>query len=274
MAQTICVLGIAIATLVCHLVGRDDTGHVVLRKRMTRSEWPHCIAMLPPVLLGMEACGSTHYWARPFRAPGHEVRLIAPPFVRADVTSPKHDTRDAEAICEAVTRPTMRVVPIPQLAQQDLQTLHRVRARLIKARTAFVNALRGLLRAYGMVFPQGMTKFRTSIVRPLEDAQAKLTSLSTEVFWHLDAECVALEKRVAYEDEKRCVLARAHPVCQRVQASPGVGPLRATAILAAVPDAPPVKNGRPLAAWWGLIPGEHSTGGKPRLLGMSTRGDV
>jgi transposase len=190
------------------------------------------------------------------------------------VKSPKHDARDAEAICAAVTRPTMRFVPIKQLEQQDLQALHRIRERLVKARTALVNEIRGLLSEYGIVLPQGMTKFRTSVVRQLEDAQAKLTSLSTEVFWHLYEEFLALEKRVAYYDEKRQALARAHPVCQRVQAIPGVGPLTATAILAAVPDATHFKNGRQLAAWLGLVPREHSTGGKPRLLGMSKRGDV
>jgi transposase len=136
MAQKINVLGIDIAKLVFHVGGMDDTGHVGLRKRITRSELLHCIAMLPPALMGMEGCGSAHYWARRFREHGHEVRLIAPQFVRAYVKSPKHDTRDAEAICEAVTRPTRRFVSIKQLAQQDLQALHRVRARLIKARTA------------------------------------------------------------------------------------------------------------------------------------------
>jgi transposase len=135
-AQQINVLGIDSATLVCHVVGMDDTGHVVLRKRITRSELLHFIAMRPPVLIGMEACGSAHYWARRFREHGHEVRLIAPQLVRAYVKSPKNDTRDAEAIGEAVTRPTMRFVPIQQLAQQDIHALHRVRARLIKARTA------------------------------------------------------------------------------------------------------------------------------------------
>jgi transposase len=136
MAQKINVLGIDIAQLVFHIVGMDDTGHVVLRKRMTRSALLHFIAMRPPVLIGMEACGSAHYWARRFREHGHEVRLIAPQFVRAYVKSPKNDTRDAEAICEAVTRPTMRFVPMKQLAQQDIQAWHRVRARRIKARTA------------------------------------------------------------------------------------------------------------------------------------------
>jgi transposase len=222
----------------------------------------------------MEACGSAHYWARRFREQGHEVRLIAPPFVKAYVKSPKNDTRDAEAICEAVTRPTMRFVPIKQLEQQDLQALHRVRERLIKARTALVNEIRGLLSESGIVLPQGMSKFRTSVVRQLEDERTKLTPLSTEVFWQLYDEFLALEKRVAYYNEKLQALARAHPVCQRVQAIPGIGPLTATALVAAVPDATHFKNGRQFAAWLGLVPREPSTGGRPRLLGISKRGDV
>ena len=172
------------------------------------------------------------------------MKLIAPQFVKASVKSPENDARDAEAIREAVTRPTMRFVPIKQLEQQDLQALHRVRERLVKARTALVNEIRGLLSEYGIVLPQGMTKFRTSVVRQLEDAQAMLTSLSTEVFWQLYDEFLTLEKRVAYYHEKLQALARAHPMCQRVQTIPGIGPLTATAILAAVPDATHFKNGR------------------------------
>jgi transposase len=179
MAQKISVLGIDIAKLVFHIVGMDDSGHVVLRKRIARSEWLHFIATLPPALIGMEACGSAHSWARRFGEHGHNVRLMAPPFVKAYVKSPKNDTRDAETICEAVTRPTMRFVPIKQVEQQDLQALHRVRERLIKARTALVNEIRGLLSAYGIVLPQGVRKFRTSVVRQLEAEQAKLTPLTS-----------------------------------------------------------------------------------------------
>jgi transposase len=273
MAQTISALGIDIAKLVFHIVGMDDSGHIVLRKRIARSELLHFIATLPPALIGMEACGSAHYWARRFGEHGHDVRLIAPQYVKAYVKSPKNDTRDAEAICEAITRPTMRFVPIKQVEQQDLQALHRVRERLIKARTALVNEIRGLLSEYGIVLPQGMSKFRTWVVRPLEAEQAKLTPLSTEIFWQLYHEFLALEKQVAYYHEKLQALARAHPLCQRLQAIPGIGPLTATAILAAVPDATHFKNGRQFAAWLGLVPREHSTGGKPRLLGISKRGD-
>jgi transposase len=274
MAQQMSVLGIDIAKLVFHVVGMDDTGHVVLRKRLVRSELLPVIAQLSPLRIGMEACGSAHYWARRCRAHGHDVRLIAPQFVKAYLKSPKNDARDAEAICEAVTRPTMRFVPIKQPEQQDLQALHRVRERLIKARTALVHEMRGLLHEYGIVLPQGMTKFRPSVVSKLQEEQCKLTALSTEMFWQLHDEFLALETRLAYYDEKLAAIGRAHPECQRLQTIPGIGPVTATALIAAIGQATQFKNGRQLAAWLGLVPREHSTGGKPRLLGISKRGNV
>jgi transposase len=274
MAQQIRVLGIDIAKLVFHVVGMHDSGHVVLRKRIARSEWLHFIATLPPALIGMEACGSAHYWARRFREHDHDVRLIAPHFVRPYVKSPKNDARDAEAICEAVTRPTMRFVPIKRVEPQDLQALHRVRARLIKARTALVNEIRGLLHEYGIVLPQGITKFRRLIGERLEADQAQLTPCSRELFQQLYEEFLALEKRLVYYDEKLAAIGQAHPECQRLQTIPGIGPVTATALIAAIGEATQFKNGRQLAAWLGLVPREHSTGGKPRLLGISKRGDV
>jgi transposase len=182
MAQTISVLGIDIAKLVFHVVGMEDSGQVGLRKRITRSALLTFSANVPPLRIGMEACGRAHYWARCFREHGHDVRLIAPQFVKAYVKSPKHDARDAEAICAAVTRPTMRLVPSKRVDQQDLQARHRIRERLITARTALVNEIRGLLNEYGIVLPQSLAKFRALIVDKLEADQAQLTVLSTELF--------------------------------------------------------------------------------------------
>jgi transposase len=274
MAQQLSVLGIAMAKLVFHVVGMDESGHVVLRKRLARSELPAFIATLPPLRMGMEACGSAHDWARCFREYGHDVRLIAPQFIKASVKSPKNDARDAEAICEAVTRPTIRFVPIKRVEQQDLQALHRIRERLIKARTALGNAIRGLLKEYGIILPQSITKFRALLVDKLQNEQAELTTLSAEFFWHLYDAFLAVEKRLASDDEKLAAMGRAHPACQRLQTIPGIGPVTATALIAAIGDVPQFKNGRQLAAWLGLVPREHSTGGKPRLLGISTRGNI
>ena len=178
------------------------------------------------------------------------------------------------AIAEAVTRPTMRFVPVKQLEQQDLQALHRVRERLMKARTALVNEIRGLLNEYGIILPQGVTKFRASVVSKLEDEQAKLTVMSSEMFRQLYDEFLALEKRLESYDEKLAAIGQAHPECQRLQTIPGIGPVSATALVAAIGDVTQFKNGRQLAAWLGLVPREHSTGGKPRLLGISKRGNI
>jgi transposase len=274
MKQKMTVLGIDLAKRVFHLVGMNETGHIVLKKRLTREALLPFIAQLPPVLIGLEACGGAHYWARRFRAHGHVVQLIAPQFVKPYVKSHKNDPADAEAICEAVTRPTMRFVPVKEVDQQDLQAFHRARERVVKARTALVNEMRGLLAEYGIVLPQSVTKFRRTFTATLEAERAKLTPLSTELFAQLYDEFGVLEQRLAYYTEKLAMIGAAHPVCQRLMTVPGIGPLTATALVAAVSDAAQFKNGRQFAAWVGLVPQQHSTGGKPRLLGISKRGDV
>jgi transposase len=274
MKQKATVLGIDLAKRVFHLVGMDDAGHIVLKKRLTREALLPFIAQLSPVVIGMEACGGAHYWARQFRAHGHTVKLIAPQFVKPYVKSNKTDPADAEAICEAVTRPTMRFVPVKEVDQQDFQAFHRARARVVKARTALVNEIRGLLAEYGIVLPQSVTKFRHTFLATLEAERAKLTPLSTELFGQLYDEFGALEKRLAYYTAKIEAIGAAHPVCQRLMTIPGIGPLTATALVAAVSNASAFKNGRQFAAWIGLVPRQHSTGGKPRLLGISKRGDV
>jgi transposase len=274
MKQKATVLGVDLAKRVFHLVGMDDAGNIVLRKRLTREALMPYIAQLPPMIIGMEACGGAHYWARRFRAHGHTVKLIAPQFVKPYVKSHKNDPADAEAICEAVTRPTMRFVPVKEVEQQDLQSLHRARERVVKARTALVNEIRGLGMEYGLVFPQSVTKFRQTFLATLEAERDKLTPLSAELFGQLYDEFGALEKRLTYYNEKIEAIGAAHPVCQRLVTIPGIGPLTATALVAAVSDATHFKNGRHFAAWVGLVPRQHSTGGKARLLGISKRGDV
>jgi transposase len=267
------VLGIDIAKQIFHVVGLDDAGNVVLRKRCPRGALMSFIAQMPPVVIGMEACGGAHYWARRFREHGHTVKLMAPQFVKPYVKSNKNDMADAAAIAEAVTRPTMRFVPIKEIAQQDFQALHRVRERLVKARTALINEMRGLLGEYGIVLPQGVTKFRQGLLPKLEQEQTKLTSLGRVIFHRLYEEWLGLEEHLAYYSGQLQAMGQAHPVCQRLLTIPGIGPLTATALVAAVNDATHFKNGRQFAAWLGLVPRQHSTGGKPRLLGISKRGD-
>src|ERR687896_1673080 len=159
MQQDVSVVGIDLAKRTFHVVGMDATGQILFRKRLSRDALMSFIAQLPPVVIGMEACGGAHYWARRFREHGHTVKLMAPQFVKPYVKSNKHDLADAEAIGEAVTRPTMRFVPVKGLTQQDLQALHRVRERLVKARTALINEMCGLLNEYGSILLKAVVKF-------------------------------------------------------------------------------------------------------------------
>jgi transposase len=267
------VLGIDIAKRVCHAVGMDERGKIVWRQRLSRHDLMPFMAKLPPVLIGMEACGGAHDWARRCRAHGHAVKLMAPQCVKPYVQSNTNDSRDAEAIAEAVTRPTRRFGPIKDVDQQDIQARHRVRERLMSERTALVNEVHGLLHEYGMVLPQGVSQCRQAVVGQLEADKDKLTPLSQEMFWKLVEEFAALEAQLAYYQEKLDPLAATPPACQRLRTIPGIGPLTATALVAAVSDASAFKNGRPCAAWLGLVPRQHSSGGKERLLGISQRGD-
>src|SRR5215510_7075603 len=203
-------VAIDLAKKVFHLVGTDTLGKILWRKRLTRHAFMSFIAQLPPVLIGMEACGGAHYWARRFREHGHTVKLIAPQFVKPYVKSNKSDLADAEAICEAVTRPTMRFVPIKEVEQQDLQALHRARERVVKARTALVNEIRGLLGEYGIGLPQSVTKFRRRFLATLEAERAKLTPLSTELFAQLYDEFGVLEQRLASYTDKIAAIGAAH----------------------------------------------------------------
>jgi transposase len=265
MKQTVSTVGIDLAKKIFHLVGTDTTGKIVWRKRLTRNALAPFMAPLPPVTIGMEACGGAHYWARQFHHQGHQVTLMAPQFVKPYVKSNKNDMRDAEAIAEAVTRPTMRFVPLKDVGQQDIQALHRVRERLIGERTALINEVHGLMNEYGIVIPTGGSKFRQAVVEKLESEQDKLTPLSQEMFWRLVQEFATLEEHIAAYQEKLDTLAKTHPESQRLMTIPGIGPITATALIAAVGDGGVFKHGRQFAAWLGLVPKQHSTGGQTHL---------
>ena len=248
MKPELSVVGIDLAKSVFYLVGMDERGKIIFRKRLARGEVLPFMAQLPRVLVGMEACGGAHYGARPLREPGHEVKLMAPQYVKPYVKPNKNDLRDAEAIAEAVTRPSMRFVPIKNIEQHDLPALHRVRARLMGARTALGNERRGLLAAYGIVWPPGVNTFRTALTEKLEVEQAKLTPLSQELFSKLCEEFKKVETAVVYYDEKLQAMAITPPESQRLVTIPGLGPITATALIAAVGEMEGLTHGRELAA--------------------------
>jgi transposase len=271
--QAVACVGIDLSKSVFQLHGVDRHGHAVLRRRLRRGELAAFMARLPGCVVGLEACGGAHYWARVFGGQGHTVRLIAPQFVKPYVKGNKNDLNDAEAICEAVSRPHMRFVPSKSIEQQDVQALHRVRSRLIGARTALVNQIRGLLAEYGIVLPKSIGQVRRGLPGVIEDAQAELSVAGRQLFRSLYEHLADLDRRVTELDDEVQRLYRSNPVCQRVAAVEGVGPLVATAIVSAIGDGRAFKNGRQLSAWLGLVPKQDSSGGRTRLLGISKRGD-
>ncbi|MEJ2753981.1 MAG: IS110 family transposase, partial [Chloroflexota bacterium] len=267
-------LGIDLAKNVFHVHGADVRGRTVFSKRVSRRKLVELIATLPSCLIGMEACGSSHYWARRFHAMGHTVRLISPQFVKPYVKSNKNDRNDAEAICEAVSRPTMRFVAIKSVAQQDRQALHRVRQRLIGQRTALINQIRGLLAEYGIVVARQPASLRRRLPEILEDAENDLSGQARALFAQLYDELRQLQRRINPVDEAIKAIAGEDEICRRLQAVEGVGPLTATALTAAVGDARAFKNGRQFAAYLGLVPRQYSSGDKLRLGSISKRGDT
>jgi transposase len=264
-------IGLDIAKQVFQVHGADKSGHAVVRRRLRRNEVAHFFSEQPPCLVGIEASGSAHYWARVLNGLGHTVRLMAPQFVKPYVKSQKNDANDAEAICEAVTRPNMRFVPQKSIEQQDLQCLHRVRSRLVGCRTQLINQIRGLLAEYGIVLPQHPGQVRSGLPAVLEDAENQLTGFGWELFQSLYQELAQLDEKIAAADGRIQLAFQSTPDCRRIAAVEGVGPLIATAIVAAISNGHAFENGRQFSAW--LVPRQNSSGGKSRLLGISKRGD-
>jgi len=267
-------IGIDLGKNVFHLFGVDDAGDPLLKKKLTRKQLLPYLANLEPCCIGLEACGGSNYWAREIRSLGHDIRLMSPQFVKPYVKSNKNDYNDAEAICEAVGRPTMRFVAVKTVEQQDVQALHRIRQSIVKARTAQANQIRGLLGEYGIVIPAGIANLRRHIPALLEDAENGLTARFRIWLSDLYRELRALDERVQRCTREVLVLFRADEACQRIGAIEGVGPQTATALVSAYGQAREFSNGRQFSASLGLVPRQHSTGGKPRLLGISKRGDT
>ena len=266
-------LGIDLSKQVFEMHGVNEHDKVVLRKRVSRGNLMNVVANLPICLIGLEACGGAHYWARRFKQLGHEVKIMPPQYVKPYVKTNKTDRADAEAICEAVRRPTMRFVGIKNLEHQDIQSIHRIRQRLIKNRTALVNEIRGLLTEYGITIPKGIWNVFKHLPGIIEDCPGELTTMFRLELRELSEELFRLTEKITIYDKKVEALGKTNDVCNRLQSIPGVGPISATAVFAAVGDAKNFKNGRQLAAWLGLVPRQCSTGGKERLLGISKRGD-
>ena len=272
--MNITTIGVDLAKSVFQVHGIDKHGKAVIQKRLRRSKVLEFFVQLPRCLIGMEACSSAHYWARKLREQGHDVKLMAPQFVKPYVKANKTDAADAEAICEAVTRPTMRFVPIKSVDQHAVLSLHRARSGFVKSRTAQANQIRGLLGEFGIVLPQGIVHVAGRLPDIIEDADNELPMVFRELLLRLRSHLLELNRQIQELEDQIDAWHKNNEDSQRLADIPGVGVLTASALVASIGDARCFKNGRELAAWLGLVPRQHSSGGKPLLLGISKRGDA
>ena len=256
-----------------HGVSRDEKK--VWRRRLARACWLETLVekLEPGCQIGMEACTGAHHWARELQKKGFAVKLIAPQFVKPYVKSNKSDATDAEAVCEAMARPSMRFVAVKTLEQQDIQAVHRVRSGLIEQRTAKANQIRGLVAEYGLIAPRELGQLRIALPRWLENTENGLSGRFRRLLAGLWDDLKLLDDRVLELDQEITSIAQSDPAAKRLQQLRGVGPIVASALVAAVGDARQFANGRQMAASLGLTPRQHSSGGKERLLGISKRGD-
>lgn len=271
--KNITTLGIDLAKNVFQLHGTDKRGKCVLKKRLTRAKLAEFIVKLPPCLIGMEACGSAHYWARQFTSMGHTVKIMSPQFVKPYIkSSNKTDEKDAEGIAEAVTRPNMKFVAIKTQEQQDMLLLHRARELAIKQRTAQSNQIRGLLAEYGIAVAKGLYQIK-KLPDILDKNKEKLSEHAQKLFKQLHEHFKVFDDQVAEYETQIKTLSGKDAICQAIMEIEGVGPITASAAVATIGDAKAFKRGRETAAWLGLVPKQRSSGGKEKLLGISKRGD-
>lgn len=270
----ITTVGIDLAKNVFSMHGVDMHGKTVLKRTVSRGKVMEVMAGIGSCVVGVEACSGAHHWARELSKLGHTVRIMAPCFVAPYRKSGKNDGNDAEAICEAVGRPSMRFVALKSVEQQALLVLHRVRKGLSDERTALINQLRGLLSEFGIVIPKGRYQARHPLPVVLEDDGNGIPELARQAFVEINDRIRDLDARLLAYDRRIDALARESEAAQRLMAIPGVGPVTATAIVATVGHAREFRNGRQFAAWLGLVPRQYSTGGKVRLGRITKRGDV
>ena len=269
----VAVLGIDLGKNSCSVVGLDHSGKVVVRRRMRRETVIVFAGKLAACVVAMEACCGAHHMGRALAARGHSVRLMSPEYVRPYVKAQKNDDRDAEAIAEAATRPTMRFVELKSQAQLDMQTLHRVRDRLVGERTSLMNQIRSLLLERGHVVAQGRAKLAARLGELLAEPEPALSPRMHQLLADMGARWQALDARIGALDHEFAAHARGDEPARRLLTIPGIGALNATALVAAVGDAHSFARGRDLAAWLGLVPRQVTTGGRPRLLGITKRGN-
>jgi transposase len=266
-------VGFDLAKTVFQVHGADGEGRPVLRRKLRRGKVLAFFAGLPTCLVGMEACASAHYWARELQALGHEVRLIPPQYVRPFVKTNKNDAADAEAICEAVTRPTMRFAPAKSAEQQSVLMLHRARELLVRQRTMVINALRGHCAELGLIVAQGASKVE-ELVAIIEDPDdMRLPPLAREALGALVEQLRSAQVRIKELEVTLMAWHRSNEASLRLATIPGVGVITATALVATIGDGTQFRSGRQLSAWLGLVPRQHSSGGKERLGRISKRGD-
>lgn len=272
--MAIVILGVDLGKNACSVVGVDETGAVITRRSMRRQTLIGYVAKLPGCVIAMEACCGAHHLGQLFEAQGHQVRLMSPEYVRPYVKAHKNDDRDAEGIAEAASRPTMRFVDIKTQQQLDVQTLHRVRSRLVAERTNLINQLRAILLDRGVIFPAGRRKLQQGIDDLLIEDGGTLSPRIRQLVGALRQEWKELDAKIEALNDEFIELARNDANMRRLTSIPGIGVLNATALVAAVGDGSGFAKARDLGAWMGLVPRQHTTGGKPRLLGISKRGNT
>ena len=267
-------VGIDLAKNVLQVHGVTEQGKKVFNKQLKPKQVLSFFAQLYPCLIGLEACSGAHHWARQLQALGHTVKLMAPQFVKPYVKTNKNDAADAEAICEAVSRPNMRFVPIKNVDQQAILSVHRARQGFVKARTAQGNQIRGLLTEYGITLPQGLSHIAKRLPTILEDGENSLPGIFRQLVQRLLDHLKVLDNQVKELEIQIQVWHQHNAMSRKLAGIPGIGPITASALVASIGDASSFKNGRQLAAWLGLVPRQHSSGGKQVLQGISKRGDT